>query len=180
MKLYYDEINAELINARTGLRATECHGFISGYACATHALVADVVYEYLISDMDDGLSLQYFQEIIARLANYVIATLKDDMFIYKPFLPDDETSLTKRAAALAEWSTGFVSGFGAGGANKLGDECDEFMRDLIEISKMETVSEHDEDGESALFELVEYIRIGVQMVYLKNGKQLQQKPEVLH
>lgn len=93
--------------------------------------------------MDDKLSPHHFQQIIARLANYVIAVLEDHTFVYEPFFSDDETSLTERVTILAEWSTGF----GAGRANKFDDE---FTRDLVETSKMET------------------------------AKQLRQKPEVLH
>ncbi len=176
----FDEINAEFIDARTGIRAAECHGFISGYYCASHNLKLESLFEHLISDVDDAAAMEQCHKIIASMSLTIIKTMGSDELTFQPLLPDDNASVTDRALALSEWSAGFVSGLGIGGAIKLNDDCDEFVKDLVSMSKMETVASDDEEGESALFELVEYIRVGVQMVYLETVNQQETKPEVLH
>ena len=114
--------------------------------------------------------------------------------LYKPpvpiQLPDDDEELFVRVQALAEWSQGFLVGFGTGvKANELefSEEAQELLRDLVEISKLGPDRDQvpEEEDEVALNELEEYVRTAVMMLYsefaLKTASaRSQNQPETLH
>jgi uncharacterized protein YgfB (UPF0149 family) len=71
--------------------------------------------------------------------------------------------------ALGAWAQGFLYGFGAAGPYKRGvlsGEVTEVLTDLAEVARAGAVgSDAAEVEESALAELVEFVRVGVQLVY---------------
>jgi yecA family protein len=181
----YDEVNAELMALHAGVLASECHGFMCGYFCASNTISADVWQNYLLVEMDDATDLEHCFAMLLQLANQVTEAILSDEFSFTPLLPDDNSAFSERATALAEWSAGFVSGLGIGGLAekpKLIDECDEFIKDLISISRIETAVDEGDDVEGALFEIVEYIRVGVIMLHQEwhHPDENASGPEVLH
>ena len=84
-------------------------------------------------------------------------------------LPDDDAPVEARVAALAEWCQGFLYGVGAAGtlANAaLADDVEEFLTDLAELTRVDASGEADAEAEEEAYaELVEYVRVGVQLVY---------------
>ena len=88
--------------------------------------------------------------------------------IFMPLLPDDQASITERSNSISEWCAGFVSGLGIGRGKKklnLDHDGDEFLKDVISISRMEASVDEGDDSEAAYFEVVEYIRVGVIYIY---------------
>lgn len=185
MTLDYDEINAELIAARAGIRASECHGFLCGYFCASNSMVMELMQDHLLAGIDEAADLEDCYALLSRLGDQVTEDIMAEDISFILLLPGDEMSMAERASALSEWCSGFVSGLGIGGlGNKssLNNECDEFIKDVVAISRMETIVDDSDDAESALFELVEYIRVGVIMLHQEwhqLGNQAEH-PEVLH
>ena len=84
-------------------------------------------------------------------------------------LPDDDASLEERTEALAEWCQGFLYGLGAGSipdASELPGEVGEVVRDFIEITpRRGRCGTGDESNENAYAELVEFVRVGVQLLF---------------
>jgi uncharacterized protein YgfB (UPF0149 family) len=87
-------------------------------------------------------------------------------------LPPDEESLERRAECLGLWCQGFMHGLGAAATG--GQESPivkhELIRDIVtdfsEITRASFASdETEEEGEAALVELVEYVRVSVQLVF---------------
>lgn len=185
IKVDYDAVNAELMALHAGVLASECHGFMCGYFCASNTITAEVWQDYLLVGIDDVVDLDDCFAILAQLANQVQQELLADELSFSPLLPDDNSDISERSSALAEWSAGFVSGLGIGGLGdkpKLIDECDEFIKDLVSISRMETTAEEGEDIEGALFEIVEYIRVGIIMLHQEwhHSDESNERPGVLH
>ena len=93
--------------------------------------------------------------------------LEDISFLFQPVLPDDELPLTERLVAVGEWCSNYISGVGEG----MGDEFDvsvdgkEALEDISAIGQISVDFETDEDGERDYAELIEYIRIAVQLVF---------------
>ena len=88
--------------------------------------------------------------------------------IFMPLLPDDQASIVERSNSISEWCAGFVSGLGIGRGEKkldLDRDGDEFLKDVISISRMEGSVDEGDDSEAAYFEVVEYIRVGVIFIY---------------
>ena len=73
-----------------------------------------------------------------------------------------------RTSALAEWCQGFLYGLGAGNipdASRLPGEVGEIVRDFAEITRAGVDgAETEESNESAYAELVEFVRVGVQLL----------------
>jgi uncharacterized protein YgfB (UPF0149 family) len=108
-----------------------------------------------------------------------IRTLRGDQMEFTPLLPGDDASMKDRADALAEWCQGFLYGLGTGSRlpqNRLPGNIDEVLRDFTELSRAEGVDgESAEEEEEAYSDLVEYVRVGVQLVHdelaeLREGK----------
>ncbi len=88
---------------------------------------------------------------------------------FQPLLPEDEQPLSERTAALAQWCVGFLYGLGSGAIDDLKTlpgEVGEVVRDFDDITRVGVDGgETDEQNESAYAELVEFVRVGVQLVF---------------
>jgi uncharacterized protein YgfB (UPF0149 family) len=84
-------------------------------------------------------------------------------------LPEEELPLDARTAALAQWCQGFLYGLGSRviqDANGLPGDAGEVVRDLSDITNVGVDPGDDEESnESAFAELVEFVRVGVQLVF---------------
>ena len=84
--------------------------------------------------------------------------------------PDDDEPLERRTTALAQWCQGFLYGFGTGGTiepRQIPSNVDEVLRDFTHIGRAsESMSATaGEDEEEAYAEVVEYVRVGVQLIH---------------
>ena len=102
-------------------------------------------------------------------------------------MPDDNSSLPERSAALIEWCEGFLSGLGIAGVTdfeRLSFECRELIHDLYKICRLDVGDMEDtgEDEEAAFVELIEYVRMGTMMLHdeMHNSSVSGIRPEVLH
>ena len=95
--------------------------------------------------------------------------LEADEMEFEPLLPPDHASLAERVEALGAWAQGFLYGFGAAGPFARGTlpaEVAEVLSDFAEVSRAGAVgSESAEVEENALAELVEFLRVGAQLIY---------------
>ncbi len=79
---------------------------------------------------------------------------------------------------LGGWCAGFLYALGLAGEDsygRLSSEAREFVRDLTEISRIDAGVEGDEQEEAAYTEVLEYVRVGVLMVY-EDLRQSRQPP----
>lgn len=186
MVIEYDEVNAELGVVHAGMRASECHGFLCGQFCSSNSLTTESWQEHLLAGIDESVLIDDCLRILQKLADQVKIEILSEDISFDLFLPEDAVAISERASALAEWCAGFVSGLGMGGMSqkeKLNPDCDEFVRDLVSISKMETEMDDSEEAEASLFEIIEYIRVGTIMLH-QEWHQIDinsdERPEVLH
>jgi uncharacterized protein YgfB (UPF0149 family) len=95
--------------------------------------------------------------------------LEADELEFEPLLPADEAVLAERVEALGAWLQGFLYGVGAAGPFKRGAvpaTVTEVLADFAEVSRAGAVGSDDtEIEESALVDLVEFLRAGVLLVY---------------
>ena len=152
----YKRIN-DILGEVSVVGASEAHGMLTGMLCVDRSIHCS---RWLSEVVDDETSVaanhalfDLFEETRSELEaeNYALAIL----------LPDDETSLNARSAALGDWCKGFLYGLGNAGINsELPGESVEILRDFVEISKIDSDLEDDGD-EEAYMELSEYVRVGV-------------------
>jgi uncharacterized protein len=162
----YSDIQQLLLAQRSLAEAAEAHGTLTGGLCATAEYrLDDWLREILPEGRADPAAAAALHQLYAATAG---ALAEPDMQ-FAPLLPADAQPIAARTAALAEWCQGFLYGLGAGSipdAGRLPGEVGEFVRDLAEITRASVdASQDDDSNESAYAELVEFVRVGVQLLY---------------
>lgn len=112
-------------------------------------------------------------EPLAALRELTLESLFDSDAGFTPILPGDEDApLSQRVQSLARWCAGFVYGLASRGEldfARLSDEVREVIEDLTELSKATLALDEvgTEAAERDYAELVEYVRVGAQLVFLE-------------
>jgi len=168
MMVDYDSVNRQLISAGTGVWASESHGFLCGIFCASNTVASTIWQEYLLVGVEDTSNFDQSFTVLNQLAECTSEEILSEEIIFMPLLPDDQASITERSNSISEWCAGFISGLGIGRGEKkleLDHDGDEFLQDVISISRMKSSADEGDDSEAAYFEVVEYIRVGVIFIY---------------
>jgi uncharacterized protein YgfB (UPF0149 family) len=85
-------------------------------------------------------------------------------FAFDMFLPDDDEPLWEQVEALRSWCQGFLFGLGVVHVDgEWPNEIGEVMRDIIELTKVDSDVEDEEDA-NLLMEVHEYVRAAVFVV----------------
>ncbi len=157
----YEDVDAALTDDCTAAKA---HGLLAGMLCAGLDGGLESWLTELFGHGPDVLSPDR-RRLLTALYEETLNVLNDvSGFAFDLFLPDDETSLAERTNALGQWCQGFLSGLSHGRPDLAWpSEYDEIVRDIFEISRVDTGSSADDDEESYT-ELTEYVRIGVQLL----------------
>lgn len=146
--------------------APEAHGTLAGAFCSAD----DYVFEsWLVELFADGrASAEAVEQLRALFDATRLALLSADMQ-FAAVLPDDDAPLTQRTEALGQWCQGFLYGLGT---NPLPDPetlpgaIGEIVRDLSSIVQVGVDEREDaEANENAYSELVEFVRVGVQLLF---------------
>ena len=165
----FDEVAHALATRGGVVHASEAHGCLCGALC--------VRQEYLLREWLDELLPEAPASAEAEAAGGPLGDLHErsradlaaaDM-VFEPLLPDDDQPLPLRVEALGAWCQGFLYGFGASGARPrepLPADVAEALADLAEISPAGAVgSASAEVEEDAYAELVEFLRVAVQLIH---------------
>jgi len=162
----YPEIEHLLSEQRSLTEAAEAHGTLAGCLCA----LADYSFQdWLREILPEGRADAAAADALYGLYTATAAALEQTDMEYEPLLPSDAQPLTVRTAALAIWCQGFLYGLGSGSipdASGLPGDVGEIVRDLTEITRAGVDDEQgEESNEGAYAELVEFVRVGVQLLY---------------
>jgi uncharacterized protein YgfB (UPF0149 family) len=154
--------------------AAEAHGCLVGALCTTAHYPMERWLEEIIPDEErraDDDSQQALRLLYADTLN----ALRGENMDFELLLPGDEMPLATRAGGLSQWCQGFLYGFGTGQANNqtpkeedLPANVNEVLNDLTHIGRASVEIEGDADNESeeeAYAEVVEYVRVGVQLIH---------------
>ena len=162
----YDQIEQLLSGQRSLTDAAEAHGTLTGCLCA----LADYAFQdWLREILPEGRADAEAADTLYGLFTATGAALEQTDMEFEPLLPSDAQPLEARTAALALWCQGFLYGLGSGSipdAAGLPGDVGEIVRDLTEITRAGVDDEQGEDSnEGAYAELVEFVRVGVQLVF---------------
>jgi uncharacterized protein YgfB (UPF0149 family) len=170
LQVTFAEIERVIEGLSTTVVAAEAHGCLCGALCTS----ADYTFERWLEEFapDESRPLPAPAEQPLRLLfNDSVRTLRGDEMTFELLLPDDDVPLERRTTALSEWCEGFLYGFSTGGAvavkaEELPADVSEVLRDLTHISRASAdVGEAGEEEEASYVEVVEYVRVGVQLIH---------------
>lgn len=181
----FDELENIFQPAGAASGIAELHGTLTGILCADPAGAEEKWLNLLAEDFDYDTAMTEACEIaLGRLFQATRSELESSGMTFYPLLPDDRAPLDARAQALALWCHGFLYGTSMGplpSESELSAEFNEVMADFAEITKAELDENEDpEQAERAYAELVEFVRVGAQLVF-EELRSLSAKPrQLLH
>lgn len=162
---HFEQLDQLLKQARAAGSAAEVHGFAAGWIASGTSFQSAT--ESLTEALEVALSDE-LDKLLKDIASDIESGLADVDFGFSLLLPADSEGINARRLALSEWCRGFLSGFGLTGRFQeveLSDEVKELLRDFGQISQVEEELPEDEDNESDLTEITEYVRMGAIMVF---------------
>lgn len=162
----FDDLQRALAQAHALTDAAEAHGTLVGALCATRCTLADWLAEILPDGQAQGAAADRLRAVF----NGASGALREGNLSFQPLLPSDDAPIADRTAALGEWCQGFLYGLGSGvsvsDSAELQGDAAEVLRDMTEITHVDVDPADDaESNESAYAELVEFVRVGVQLLY---------------
>jgi uncharacterized protein YgfB (UPF0149 family) len=162
----YTEIQRVLTDEHSMTDAAEAHGTLTGCLCAT---VRYRFEDWLLEILPEGRPQPLASAQLRALYQATAGALQGSDMEFELLLPEDEASLDARTVALAQWCQGFLYGLGGSAiqdTNALPGDVGEIVRDFSEITRVGVdTGQSPESNESAYAELVEFVRVGVQLVF---------------
>jgi uncharacterized protein YgfB (UPF0149 family) len=166
----YTEIQRVLAEERSLADAAEAHGTLAGCLCAA---IGYRFEDWLLEILPEGRAHPMAKETLRELYVDTAGALEGPELEFELLLPEDEEPIDARTAALAQWCQGFLYGLGTSvvqDESGLPGDIGEIVRDLTEITHVAVdTAQSEESNESAYAELVEFVRIGVQLVFDELG-----------
>jgi uncharacterized protein YgfB (UPF0149 family) len=166
----YADIQQALEGARALTDAAEAHGTLAGSLCSASAYRFE---DWLGEILPEGRASPDLAQLLREVFSGTASALADAQMEFEPLLPGEAQELADRAAALGQWCQGFLYGLGSGSlgdVSRLPGEVGEIVRDLSEITNVGVdARESEESNESAYAELVEFVRVGVQLIFEELG-----------
>jgi len=169
----FETVDNALRALGAGEGATEAHGSLCGLTCVLGARARGVWMASLdMRENPDNATGGPDRDVLDELVTRTRVALTEGDMTFAPLLPPDDAPLSLRAEALASWCAGFMYGLGeAVGAGSTQDALAsetsrEIIDDFAEISRI-TLGEEETDleAESAYAELVEFVRVSVQLIF---------------
>ncbi|MEO6081179.1 MAG: UPF0149 family protein [Steroidobacteraceae bacterium] len=162
----FNELQGALQQSHALTDAAEAHGTLVGSLCATGCSLD----EWLAEILPEGQAANAAAASLRAVFDATNGALGDNEMSFQPLLPLDEEPIADRTRALGEWCQGFLYGLGVGVAvpdvSRLQGEAAEVLRDMTEITHVDVDPEDSEESnEAAYAELVEFVRVGVQLLY---------------
>lgn len=162
---YFSQLNDSLARAGAAVAAAECHGFIAAQVCLTQDIDEQAWRDSLMLSETESATLA---DELRELSRRTRRQLESPDFSFELVLPPDDVRLELRVEALAQWCRGFLFGLGRSGLTETGmvGSCRELLHDMEHISRVRPDADITvEEGEFALMEITEYVRMGTLSVY---------------
>ena len=161
----YSQLTDALARISCDESAAQYHGALCGALCVQEPVRIDLV-ALLGGEGSDTQALK----ALGELRDHAVHDLTDSDMGFNLLLPDDDTPLPKRAQALAQWCEGFL--YGLASHKKLDfkaftEDAREVLRDLTQFTKASAGEDDSELEENAYAELVEYVRVGAQLIFME-------------
>jgi len=161
----YYKINSQMAASHALTDLPEAHGTLAGALCASALFSFE---DWLRETYAKGLAGEA-QIAMQSVFEWTQHTLQEGQLQFQLLLPEEPQLVAERAISLGQWCQGFLYGLGTNeipDIDKLPAEVAEIVRDLTAITQVSVDrNESDEENEQAYVELVEFVRVGVQLLF---------------
>ncbi|GLP99850.1 hypothetical protein GCM10007891_17040 [Methylophaga thalassica] len=165
-QLYFPSLSPDNQTGDGPASLAELQGALCGLLCMDALADRKNWYVQLFEDFSPA---EEEKQDLTHLFDDTIQSLNSLDFDFQMELPDDNAPIVSRLSAMADWCQGLVYGLGTSGMTnetELSDDCQEYVTDVIKISQVNFDNVEDTEEERANFEeLVEYIRMGLFLLY---------------
>jgi len=160
----YTELSRILQKTFPNSNASQIHGLLCGNICATSGRIM-----HIVDILPQVKKSKKIRTVIQEIFETSYHQISEFSFEFSLILPTDEVDINMRAESLGLWCQGFLSGLKqiiTSKNVKFSHDVKEALTDMTEIAKVNfgDIAEDDED-ETAYFELVEYVRLSVLMIF---------------
>lgn len=171
----YDRLSEALSRLGYTQDAAEYHGALCGALCVREPAEIDPLAVLQAAEMPADVPADA-AGALRELCDEAWESFNSADLLFAPLLPDDEEDLALRVRALSAWCEGFLFGLSTGAPldmKKCSAELKEIVRDFTEFTRAGIDEGGDAELEEGSYaELVEYVRVGAQLVYMElNSRQ---------
>ncbi len=171
--IQYDDLDSALRRCGSSWDAAQSHGLLASRLAVAGPDGGLGWLQQVLAETDPSNALAAeCRDLLAALLDVTQRSLSERQSGFVPLLPGDDESPAKRAAALAHWCEGFLHGLVSEKQNeqlkaRLAEEpLVDIIKDMLQITRATVDEDEDtEESEAAYNELVEYVRVAVQLLY---------------
>lgn len=161
----YSDLTNALQSEETPFLAAQAHGYICGLLCGTSGKIDNSWQNKILGEQKNRRAREMLQELFETSYHMI----SEFSFEFALILPDDKADINLRTEALGSWCQGFLAGLKQCRIPLEDREPSEVTDTLSDITEIATVNFGDiqstEEDEMAYFELVEYVRLAVLMIF---------------
>jgi uncharacterized protein len=164
----YEQVEEVLAEAECEASASELQAILCGMLAAGINLNDKNWLSTVIDIANDGKEFNdQAQSTIRSIFSWTHHQMNQHDSLAPTLLPDDSYPAVDQLESVAVWCQGFLLGFGLQTANSdiTNPEVKESLTDLADISQLELEAEENEETQTALFTLIEHIKVAVQLIY---------------
>ncbi|MCH7853268.1 MAG: UPF0149 family protein [Proteobacteria bacterium] len=169
----HNELDAALKRCDSDWNSAQAHGLLCGRLAVLGTDGAMMWIEQILGEQCSANSPEAeCAQMLDDLFQLTWRQLAERQSEFEPLLPDDDEEMAVRAASIGFWCEGFLHGMVSGKhAEALKKQLAKeplagLIKDMLEITRASfDVDEDEESSESAYTELVEYVRVAVQLAY---------------
>jgi len=169
----HDTLNDALRRCGATWDAAQAHGLLSSRLAVAGADAGIDWLQQVLEGTNESDALRAeCAAMLNTLFQETLQQLSERLSEFAPLLPDDSDSVSVRAAALAHWCEAFLHGLvsadhGPALKERLGrDPLADIIRDMLQLTRAEVDEDSDDEtNEAAYAEIVEYVRVAVQLTY---------------
>ncbi len=168
----YDELDDALKRCGSSWDAAQTHGLLASRLAVAGTEAGFGWLQMVLENTDPANALRAECEtLLSTLFEKTGTSLSARQSEFAPLLPDDAASTEQRAEALGHWCEGYLHGLVSA---EHGDELRtrlsaepiaDIIKDMLQITRATAEDLDDEESEEAYMQLVEYLRVSVQLVF---------------
>jgi len=175
-EIHFDAVDDALRRLDADTDPAEAHGILCGMICATGRGDLPNWLNQVIGEPEEGKSIPNpeFIKTLEELHKQTLEQISSGNYALQLLLPHDEDSIDDRVDDLSYWCQGFLFGLsfcGITNFDNLPEEAREVVNDIVEISQSQyQAADNENENETAYAEIVEYLRIGVIVIFSELNK----------